>query len=127
MPKVPTLLLFNMAPEKRARIQVTALRAGCRLRAVPPERFGCTLSQLLSGQEGAQAPEEPFGEELLVMAGLDEHRMDFVLTALRRERTPVALKAVVTPTNASWTARELYAELCREREAFAAGRQAHQK
>ena len=34
---------------------------------------------------------------------------------------PVALKAVLTPTNAAWDSNALYAELCKEREAISAG------
>ncbi len=122
---MPTLLTFNLAPQKRAALQVVALRCGCRIQAVPPERFGATLAQLLSGQEGQTAPEEPFGEELLVMDGLDQRRLDAVLSELRRRKVHIPLKAVVTPTNALWTPGELYAELCREREAIAQGGPIH--
>lgn len=122
---MPTLLLFNISPEKRARIQVPALRCGCRLQPVMPDRFGATLEQILSGTAAETAVEEPFGEEMLVMAGLNERQMDALLTGLRRQKVRIPLKAVVTPTNMGWTAQALYRELCREREAFAAGRQAH--
>ncbi len=122
---MPTLLLFNIPPWKRARIQVQALRCACRLQPVPPELYGRTLGDILSGAAAAGPAEEPFTEELLVMAGLNDRQMDALLSGLRRQKVSVALKAVVTPTNAGWTANALYAELCREREAFAAGRQAH--
>ena len=123
---MPTLLLFNMAPQKRAALQVIALRCGCRMQAVPAERHGATLAGILSGEAAETAPAEPFTEELLVMAGLNERQLDTVLTELRRRRVHIPLKAVVTPTNAEWTAGELYNELCRERDAIAQGRQAHE-
>lgn len=123
---MPTLLLFNMSPQKRSMLQVIALRCGCRMQAVPPERFGATLAQLLSGEVGEAAPAEPFAEELLVMAGLNDRQLDAVLAELRRRRVHIPLKAVLTPTNAQWTAGELYAELCRERDAIAQGGQAHE-
>ena len=123
---MPTLLLFNIAPQKRAALQVIALRCGCRMQLVPAEQFGATLSQLLSGERGETVPVEPFTEELLVMAGLNERQLDAVLTDLRRRKVRVPLKAVVTPTNAAWTPGELYDELCRERQAIAEGRQAHE-
>lgn len=119
-----TLLLFNIAPPKRAKMQVIALRCGCRMQVVPPEHHGAKLEEILSGS-AAPTGESAFSEELLVMSGLGERQMDLLLTELRRQRIPIALKAVVTPTNARWTAVELYTELCRERAAFAAGRQAH--
>ena len=123
---MPALLLFNIAPQKRAALQVIALRCGCRMQAVPPEQFGATLEQLLSGRAEDAAPAEPFADELLVMAGLNERRLDTVLSELRRRRVHIPLKAVLTPTNAAWTPGELYAELCRERDAIAQGRQAHE-
>lgn len=122
---MPTLLLFNIAPQKRAALQVIALRCGCRLQAVPTERHGATLAQILSGEEGAAAPEEPFTEELLVLAGVNQRQLDTVLSELRRRKAHIPLKAVLTPTNAAWTPGELYAELCAEREAIRQGGQAH--
>ena len=121
---MPTLLLSNIAPPKRAKMQVIALRCSCRMQVVPPERQGAKLEEILSGAP-ERTGEPAFSEELLVMSGLGERQMDVLLTELRRQRIPIALKAVVTPTNAGWTAAELYTELCRERAAFAAGRQAH--
>ena len=123
---MPTLLLFNIAPQKRAALQVIALRCGCRLRAVPPERQGLPLARLLAGEEEQAAPAEPFAEELLVMDGLGQRQLDTVLTELRRRKVHIPLKAVVTPTNAAWTASELYGELCREREAIQQGRREHE-
>ena len=122
---MPTLLLCNIPPQKRGKLQVLALQLGCRVQVVPPERFGDKLEELLSGAAPGPGTADPFAEELLVMASLDERRLDALLNGLRRQRIPIALKAVLTPTNAGWTAQALYAELCREREAFAAGRQAH--
>ncbi len=121
-----TLLLFNIAPQKRAALQVIALRCGCRTQTVLRSQWGITLSQLLSGQAGGEPPTEPFTEELLVMADLHERQLDTVLAELRRKKIRIALKAVLTPTNAAWTPQELYAELCREREAIRQGGQAHE-
>ena len=42
-------------------------------------------------------------------------------SALRTLGLGVRLKAVLTPTNVGWNACQLYAELCREREAFRRG------
>ena len=62
----------------------------------------------------------------IVLDGLDQRRLDAVLSELRRRKVHIPLKAVVTPTNALWTPGELYAELCREREAIARGRPIHE-
>lgn len=124
---MPTLLTFNLAPQKRAALQVIALRSGIKLQAVPPKRTGATLEQILSGDPEQTTAPRPFDEELLVFGGFGERLLDTVLTEMRRRRVHVALKAVVTPTNAAWTAAELYDELCRERKAIAEGRQAHEE
>ena len=124
---MPTLLTFNLAPHKRAALQVIALRGGIKLQAVTPERTGTTLTQLLSGDPGQTTEPRPFSEELLVFGGFGERLLDAVLTELRRKKIHVALKAVVTATNAEWTASELYDELCQEREAIRQGRQAHEE
>ena len=107
---MPALLLFNIPPQKRAALQVIALRCGCRMQLVPAEKHSAALGQLLSGEAEQSAPAEPFTGEMLVMAGLHERQLDTVLT----------------PTNAGWTPRELYGELCREREAIGRGGQAHE-
>lgn len=124
---MPVLLTFNLAPQKRAALQVIALRGGIKMQAVPPERTGATLTQLLSGDPGQTTAPRPFDEELLVFAGFPERLLDVVLTEMRRRKVHVPLKAVVTQTNAGWTAAELYDELCQERKAIAEGRQAHEE
>ncbi len=44
-------------------------------------------------------------------------QLDRLLAALQKAGVPrTCLKAVLTPTNAQWTLRALYQELCRERE-----------
>ena len=121
---MPTLLLFNIPPWKRARMQVLAIQCAVKVQEVRPGQTGNTLNDILSGAPDRPA-EEPFTEEMLVMAGLNGKQMDMLLAGLRRQKIPVELKAVVTPTNANWTAQSLYAELCRERAAFAAGKKAH--
>lgn len=121
-----TLLLFNLTPRKRSALQIIALRCGCRVKPVPPEQTGATLSELLAGENAVwPSPESAVGE-MLVMADLSERQMDLVLTQLRRNKVEIPLKAVLTPTNADWTAAALYKELCRERDAFAAGRREHE-
>ena len=51
--------------------------------------------------------------------------LNLVLTQLIRQKTPVALKAVRTDTNAQFTSYGLYRELCAEREAIQRGVTAH--
>ena len=56
---------------------------------------------------------------MLVLSGFTNARLDALLTALRKAGVPkIGWKAVLTPTNVSWTFRDLCAELEREHEAM---------
>ena len=54
--------------------------------------------------------------------------LDAFLRAFRSYRVaPVALKAVLTETNAGWDSVRLHEELCRERDALSRGGKAHRE
>ena len=65
-----------------------------------------------------QNPGIELPEPLLVMHGFSSEGVDSVLKLLRENQIRIDLKAVTTPTNLSWTALQMFAELQREREAF---------
>lgn len=79
-----------------------------------------TVSALIAGQSPAEvytgsAPEGP----VLLMNGFDRKGLDQFLIALRKQCAadgvpPVALKAVITPTNRGWVFSDLAAELAKE-------------
>ena len=123
---MPVVLGCNISGKKRSAVVLAALRCGCRYAEAAPERFGATLEALLRGDGTAAPVDAPFGEELLVLAQLSEGQLDALLAQLRQQRCSIALKAVLTPTNAGWTVQALYEELCRERAAFDAGRRAQE-
>ena len=57
--------------------------------------------------------------ELLVFSGIPEGMLDLILAEYRKEKIePVALKAMVTPHNISWTVYELSSELAKEHAAM---------
>ena len=76
----------------------------------------------LCGLEGFSAAEEPaagsFSDEMLVLCGLTGAQLDALLSALRRSRELIPLKAVVTEDNAAWSSIKLHDELFREHEAM---------
>ena len=53
-------------------------------------------------------------EEVLVLHQFSEQRLDALLYALRKEKIRIALKAIVTEQNCSWTFTQLYEELKEE-------------
>ncbi len=61
----------------------------------------------------------PFSEEMLVFHDLRPGQLDAVLAELRGARVPVALKAMVTEHNVTWTAYTLRDHLMEERAAIA--------
>ena len=54
----------------------------------------------------------PMTEELMVLSGFTDERLDELLDKLRKTGVPkIKLKAIVTETNANWTVYELYRQL----------------
>ena len=84
-------------------------------------------SRLMQTQEArdvaeGQSGEQAFSDEMLVMAYFPQGMMNVFLQGLRRAGVaPVALKAVLTPTNAAWSSAQLHEELSREHAAMTAG------
>lgn len=121
----PCVILFNIPPKSVTDLRVAALRMGLSVRSVPAERFGCRLSRLLEGQQDAVPVEQPFTEPMALFCNLDDKTLNGMIGQMKRVRCGGCLKAVLTETNAEWTAQQLYTELCSEREAIARGQQAH--
>ena len=122
--KMKGLLLYNISADKLKKIRVILLRLGLQGRVVTPEEFMLPVGQLagldgLSPAETAQeGAEEAFREEMLVMCDLPSAVFSAFLNALRQNRCTVALKAVLTQTNAGWSSARLHRELAAEHEAM---------
>lgn len=71
------------------------------------------------GLKGEQTVPEEFPGEMLVMAGIAGNRLDQVLRAIRKTGISVPYKAVLTASNQSWNAWELFAEIKKEHEVMA--------
>lgn len=118
------VLLYNIPEgEKRRRILVALLRLGITARDVAPEEYACPIGAL-AGLEG-YAPADGsadggFTDEMLVMCGLPQKKFGAFLDALRASRVSVALKAVLTETNAGWSSLELHRAIRAEHEAMRA-------
>ena len=116
------ILLFNIRGDKLRRIRLLSFKLGLRCVEIAPEDFSKPLGALCGRPDeavddgGDEAP--VFGGEMLVMDGLRPEQFHGLLDGLRRERAAVALKAVVTDSNARWSAARLYRELSAEHEAM---------
>ena len=124
---IPQVLLYNLDNPKGAKIRRMCLPLKIRARLVPAEAYGLPLGALADGAE----PENPytgegFSDELLLLVNFTGPLLDQFLQGFRRNKIPpVALKAVLTPTNQDWTSADLRAELARERQAIQEGQAAH--
>ena len=124
------VLLYNLSKEKLTKLRFLLFKLGLEGRVVSPEEFNLPVG-VLAGAEGlspapeaAGAPQESFSGEMLVMCGLSSAQFSGFLNALRQNRCGVALKAVLTETNARWSSVELHRELRREHEALQKARPA---
>lgn len=121
----PQVLLFNIIVDERGKKLENYLRAsGVAVRHVLPSEFGHPIGYLLS-LPGFEDPHGmaclPFSEEMMLMSGFDRQRLDALLAFFSREELRrIELKAMLTPTNASWNAAELYRHLSAERRQFSA-------
>ena len=117
----PAVLLFGLSGEPGRLWRAAALRLRIRIREVSPAECDTALADILqnAAPEAAAAPLAPLPEPMLVMAGFAPALMDaYLKTARTMGAQRVALKAVLTPYNASWSAVRLHGELAREHEAM---------
>lgn len=121
----PMVLCYNLQPEKLGRLRVLALRLGIGVRVVEPEKFGLPVGALAGVMETPETVEaaEPFADEMLVMAHFRPGMLDAFLNGFRQSRIPpVKLKAMLTETNAAWSAARLHREIRAEHEQMEAMR-----
>jgi aminoglycoside phosphotransferase (APT) family kinase protein len=120
----PQVLLFSFRPEERTMRIIRYLTAqDVSVRTVQAAELGETLGYLFSLPGYEKRSALAFGTasvpEMLVMHGFDQAMLDAFLRFFREEGVRrVELKAVLTPTNAFWTAAELSRHLAAERDAL---------
>lgn len=119
------VMLFNIHGEKLMKIRMLLYKLGVHGREVPEEDFGKTLEELRMPAEAAPSKKEPdaaqkplFTREMLVMDGLTPEQFNALLEGLRKAEAQVALKAVLTKHNLSWSPAKLCRELSAEHAAF---------
>ncbi|HBE15337.1 MAG TPA: DUF3783 domain-containing protein [Ruminococcaceae bacterium] len=122
-----TILIYNLPPEKDAKVKMLCRKLGFASRTVEKSEYGYTLGALLGlSQEDTVKDGEDFDEEMLYIADLRGGMLNLFLDQLRRKKLVVPLKAIQTEMNIGFSSTELYRELCAEREAIAKGTTQHQ-
>ena len=126
MPR-PTILAFNLSDARLSKLRFLCMKLGTLVKVVPPEDFTQPIAALAGLAERAEAPEaDAFADEMIVFCHMSNVQLNnFLKTAKQQRIPPFPLKAILTPTNAAWTACALCAELKEEREAILSGGQAH--
>ena len=70
------------------------------------------IQDILDGKENPYASENALPRNgLVVFCGLSEKHLDSMLFDMRRKNISVDYKAVLTPTNVTWTLQHLYLEM----------------
>src|SRR5574344_1563441 len=120
-PSGETVLLYNIDSEQNRKLRMLMLRMGMRVRVVDKADYGKPVG-LLAGLKDVTI-EDPdgevsdFSEEMMVMRGFTERRLDLFLQSMRREGIErIDYKAILTPVNSRWNSCQLYQELKKEHE-----------
>lgn len=120
MKNAGTVLMYNCSGEQFSKLKQIFAMLRLRMRVVEPDRYHIPLEELSRGKGEPGEAAEPLPEAMLVFCGLGQALLNQVLEVIRvANLPPIPLKAVLTETNREWDTGQLYAELCREREAVA--------
>lgn len=119
----PTILTFNLNKSRLSKLRFLCMKLGAMVKPVPAEDFSQPVAALCGlAERTAAATAEAFPEEMLIFCHMDNALVNrFLQTAKQMRFAPVALKAILTPTNAQWTPVQLCGELRQEREAILHG------
>ena len=118
----PVVLAYNLGALFIAPIDEVCRLHKARLKLVSPDAYALTIGELAGipvFREHAMTKNVRFFEPMLVICHMLKPELEVFLDDLRKsDAPPVALKAVLTPYNAAWNARELRDELSREHESI---------
>ena len=126
----PMILVYNLSGERLSKLRFACMKTGLLLKTAQEEDFPRPIGAVcgIVNQEADDVPVVPFTDEMLVFAHMDHGSVNrFLQTTKQMRFAPVALKAILTPTNAEWTPAQLCAELKDERAAVMKGEAAHEE
>ena len=125
----PTILTFNLNEIRLTKLRFLCMKLGLAVKAVPAQECSQPISALCGLSDPVEAaPTETFPEEMLIFCHMDNAQVNrFLQTAKQMRFSPVALKAILTPTNAQWTPVQLCQELKDERAAVMQGTTTHEE
>lgn len=117
-----TILLFQ-PPEKKTllKIESALFPLKIRLKKIRPEDYNQPLGYL-AGMKDIPAVQTPYTGSVLpdtmfIFCFLSDSRLNQALTALRRSGAgSFPYKAILTPSNCTWTAPDCFSEIKKEHE-----------
>lgn len=125
------ILLFNMNTDRQHSIERLCRSLSIKTSYINSSSYYQTMGYLAGIQGFARTPSNnisklpkqannDFNMEMLVFSGMDSSSIDEFLDAFKKTNlSPVALKAILTPTNIFWTPIQLYKELSKEHQVMA--------
>lgn len=124
----PSVYMYRLNDKKGAKIRLLCIKLKIRAVMVRREQYLLPLGVLTGMVEGEQrqwtGAELP--GEMLLFVDFDRALLDAFLKGFRRDGiAPVALKAMLTPTNLQWNSLQLFDELSREDILMRAKQQQH--
>lgn len=123
-----TIMFHTNNLKKERQIKELCRNLGLVTRAIKQQDINKTVGtigvqggikggSLFSKGEKIKAPDKYKLPELIIFSGLSDENIDKFLEEYKKSGIePVVLKAIVTPTNISWSLYELVCELEKERE-----------
>lgn len=117
-----SILLFHISDsDTKKKLDRALLPLRVRIRHVARKDYNQPLGVLANVPDMTPSEELYEGEELsdtmIVFCGLSSQKLDQALLALKKSKAgPFPYKAILTPTNQHWLAKDCLAELKREHE-----------
>lgn len=113
------ILAYNFTPERLQALKLICMMLRTQLRAVAREELLQPVGYLAGLSEVASVSEVYSGdegqEEMLLMCGFSRQDLDRLLAAIKKGKLrQVALKAMLTSTNCTWSGLQLLQELSQE-------------
>lgn len=122
----PYVLLYNLQNPKGSKIKMICHKLNIGFKSVEKSEYSLKIADLLNHKEAEDLSESnDFSDEMLLLAHFNNQLLNTFLKNLKSSKVPVALKAVLTEHNSSFTSLQLYNEISAEHRALSEGRTAH--
>ncbi len=120
MKKAGTVLIYNCSGPQFSKMRQIFAMLRLLMRQVTPDKYELSLLDVANGNgEPSTEPGEPITENMLVFCGVNGALLNQVLEILRLSKLPpIPYKAVLTTDNKDWNSKQLFEELCKEKEAL---------